>query len=168
VLQWAAQWAADDCRQCRSSAMGGNATRTAVAITMEESGVIVMDSSSGNGQQWRNRQRDSKAIAMGNGMPVAQWTAQWAADNCQQMRGQRWKQCLVFGWLVSCEITRSWQAHQKNIQVRMSTYIRYTFYYEGKKCLKPQYPSILKITKRPSSKKGRKYFSYLGFSLFLP
>jgi hypothetical protein len=36
-----------------------------------------------------------------NWTAAAQWMAQWAVDNCQQMRGQRWEQCLVFGWSVS-------------------------------------------------------------------
>ncbi len=58
------------------------------AIMMDGSSKIAMDSSSGDGQQRRrNRQRDSKAIAMGGGMAVARWTAQWAADDRHQCRG---------------------------------------------------------------------------------
>jgi hypothetical protein len=41
---------------------------------------------------------------MGYEMAVAQWTAQWAADNCQRMRGQRWEQCLVFGWSFAANL----------------------------------------------------------------
>ncbi len=72
----------------------------------------MMDGSSNNGQWQHNEQQDGKAIAMGDGTAVAQWTAQLAADNCQQMRGQRWEQCLVFGWSVSCEI---WAGPSKKI-----------------------------------------------------
>jgi hypothetical protein len=40
----------------------------AAAIGMDGSGKISMDGSSGDGQQRHNGWRDSKAIAMGNGM----------------------------------------------------------------------------------------------------
>ncbi len=43
---------------------------------------IVMDISSGGWQRQCNGQWDRKAIAMGNGMVVAQWTAQRAANDC--------------------------------------------------------------------------------------
>ncbi len=54
--------------------MGGDARWTAVAIRMDGGSVITMDGSSGNGQQRRNGQWDGKAIAMGDGTVVAQWT----------------------------------------------------------------------------------------------
>jgi hypothetical protein len=62
-----AQWAADDCRQCRSNAIGGNARWAAAVITMDCGGVIAMDSGNSDGQQWQcNGRRDSRAIAIGN------------------------------------------------------------------------------------------------------
>jgi hypothetical protein len=82
-IGWTAQMAADDCCRHRSVAMGG---WTAVAITMNEGGKIVMDSGSSDGQWRRNGQRGSKAIAMGNGMVASRWMAQWAADNCHHCR----------------------------------------------------------------------------------
>jgi hypothetical protein len=99
-----AQWAVDDCRQHRSSAMEGNARWTAVAIMMDGGGVIAMDGSCGNEKQRSNGWQDGKAITMDNGMAVARWMAQWTADNHKQMRGQRWEQCLVFVYLIGCEI----------------------------------------------------------------
>jgi hypothetical protein len=51
LAQWTAQWAADDCCQCRSGANQGNARWTAAEITMNDSGMIMMDGSSSNGQQ---------------------------------------------------------------------------------------------------------------------
>ncbi len=75
-VQLMAQWVADDCLQCRSSAMGGEARWMAAAIMMDGGGVIAMDCSSGDGQQWRNGWRDGKAIAMGSGMAAARWKAQ--------------------------------------------------------------------------------------------
>ncbi len=45
-----------------------------------------MDGGSGNGQWWHNEQRDGEAIAMGDGMAVAQWMAQWAADDRRACR----------------------------------------------------------------------------------
>ncbi len=54
---------------------------------MDSNGKIAMDSDSGDGQQQqRNGQRDSKAVAMGNRMAVAQWTSQWVVDDCHQCR----------------------------------------------------------------------------------
>ncbi len=67
-----------------------------MAITMDGSGVIAVDGGSSDGQQRHNGWRDIKGITMGNEMAVIQWMAQWAADNGQWMRGQRWEQCLVF------------------------------------------------------------------------
>ncbi len=68
--------------------MGGNVRWMAGAIMMDGGSKIAMDSSSGDGQQRRcNWQRDRKAIAMGDGMAVAQWMAQWAADDRHQCRG---------------------------------------------------------------------------------
>jgi hypothetical protein len=90
--------------------MGDNARWTAAAITMERSGKIVMCGGSGDGQRWHDWRQDGKAIAMGDETAVAQLMAQWAADNCRRMRGQRWEQCLVFGWSVCCEI---WAGRQK-------------------------------------------------------
>ncbi len=60
----------------------GDTRWTAVAITMDGHGVIAMDGSSSNGQWRRNGRLDGKAIAMGNERALAQWTAQWMADNC--------------------------------------------------------------------------------------
>jgi hypothetical protein len=68
--------------------MGGDARWMAVAITMDGGGVIAMDTGSGNGQRQQNGQLDGKAIAMGNGMTAARWTAQWAADDrCRRRSG---------------------------------------------------------------------------------
>ncbi len=53
--------------------MGGDVRWTAAATTMDGSGVIAMDSSSGNRQRWHNRPQDGKAIAMGDGTAVGQW-----------------------------------------------------------------------------------------------
>ncbi len=54
---------------------------------MDGGGEIAMDGGSGDGQQWwHNGQRDGEAIAMGNGMAVAQWMAQWVTDDCPQYR----------------------------------------------------------------------------------
>ncbi len=102
---------------------------TAAAITMGGGSVIAMDGGSGNRQQWRNGRWVGEAITMGNGLAVVQWMAQWAADDCPWMRGQRLEQCLVSGWLVSCEI---WVRLSKNIQVRMTTYMGNTYYFPGK------------------------------------
>ncbi len=55
-------------------------------IMMDGSSVIMMDSGSGDGQQQRNGQRDSRVIAMGNRMAAAHWMAQWAADDSHQHR----------------------------------------------------------------------------------
>ncbi len=52
--------------------MGGDVRWTAVAIMMDGSGKIMMDSGSGNGQPWCNGQQDSKAITIGNGTVAAQ------------------------------------------------------------------------------------------------
>ncbi len=76
VVQLMAQWAVGIFCQCRSGTMGGNARWTAVAITMDGGGMIVMDGGSGNGQCWRNRPQDGGVITMGNGTAVARWTAQ--------------------------------------------------------------------------------------------
>ncbi len=66
-------------RQCKM--VSGSKT------TMDSNGKIAMDSNSHDGQQqWRNGRQDSKAVAMGNRMAVAQWTAQWVADDCHQCR----------------------------------------------------------------------------------
>jgi hypothetical protein len=78
AAQWMAQWAADDCGQCRSGAMGGNARWTAAAITMDRGGMIAMDGGSNDGQWWCNGRQDGKTITMGNGTVVVRWTAQWA------------------------------------------------------------------------------------------
>ncbi len=59
VAQWMAQLAVNDCRQCRSGAMGGNARWMAGAITMDGRGVITMDGSGGDGQWQCNRRQDS-------------------------------------------------------------------------------------------------------------
>jgi hypothetical protein len=62
---------------------------------------IAMNSGSGDGQQRHNGRQDSDAIAIGNGMAVVQWTAQWAADNhCQcrsgAIRGEaRWMAATI-------------------------------------------------------------------------
>jgi hypothetical protein len=48
VLQWMAQWKAEDHRQCRSGTMGG---WTAAAIMMDGSSKIVMDCGSSDVQQ---------------------------------------------------------------------------------------------------------------------
>jgi hypothetical protein len=50
VAQETAQWVADDCRQCRSRAIGGNVRWTGAAIRMDSGGMIVMDSGSSDGQ----------------------------------------------------------------------------------------------------------------------
>jgi hypothetical protein len=76
AARWTAHWVVDNPHQRRSSAIGGNMRWTAVATTIDGGNKIVMDGGSGDGQQRRNGQRDGKAIAMGNGMAVAQWTAQ--------------------------------------------------------------------------------------------
>jgi hypothetical protein len=73
----------------------------AAAITMDSSAKIVMDGGSSNGQQRHNGWRDSGAIAMGDGMAVAQLTAKWAVDDhCQcrsgAMRGNtRWTAAAI-------------------------------------------------------------------------
>jgi hypothetical protein len=66
--------------------MDGNASWMAAAITMDGGGKIEMDGSSGNGQRWHNGRQDGRVIAMDNGGAVAQWTAQWVADNHHQHR----------------------------------------------------------------------------------
>ncbi len=71
ATQWAAQWAADDRCQCRSSAIGGNARWMAAAITMDGGGMIAMDGGSGDGQRRRNGRWDVKAIRMSNGTAAA-------------------------------------------------------------------------------------------------
>jgi hypothetical protein len=86
VAQWTAQWAADICCQCRRGARGGDARWTAVVIIMDGGGKIVMDGGSGNGQWQRNGQKDGKAITMGDGTEVAQWMAQWVADDGRRCR----------------------------------------------------------------------------------
>ncbi len=131
--------------------------------------MILMDGDSGNGQWWCSWWQYSEVIPIGNGTAVAQWMAQWAADICQWMRGQRWEKCLVFGWLLSCEIRSLGGPIKKTIQVRMFMYIGNAYYYATKEnCPKPQNSSILKNHTRPStSKKSRKYFSYLGLRHFI-
>jgi hypothetical protein len=86
AAQWTAQSTVDECRQCRSGAMGGYARWTASAITMDGGGKIVMDGSSGGGQQRHNGQQDSGVIMMGNKMVVAQWTAQREPCNRRQCK----------------------------------------------------------------------------------
>ncbi len=54
AARWMAQWAADDCLQGRSGAMGGNTRWMAVAITMDGGSMIMMDSSSSDGRWWCN------------------------------------------------------------------------------------------------------------------
>jgi hypothetical protein len=49
VAQWMAQWAAEDCRQCRSGAIGGNARWTSATITLDGGGVIGIDGGSSKG-----------------------------------------------------------------------------------------------------------------------
>jgi hypothetical protein len=69
AAQLTAQWAADDCRQCKSNAMGGNERWTAAAIMMDSSGMIGIDVGSGNKQQQRcNGWREGRVIAMDNEM----------------------------------------------------------------------------------------------------
>jgi hypothetical protein len=72
MARWTAQWGADDCRQCRSSSIGGNARWMAAVIMMDVGGVIVIDGGRSDGQQQQHKgQRDGRAIAMGNEMGVA-------------------------------------------------------------------------------------------------
>jgi hypothetical protein len=67
-----AQWVADNYRQCRSGAMGGNAIWTVAAIRMDGGGVIAMDGDSGDGQQCQgNGWKNGEAIAMGYETVVA-------------------------------------------------------------------------------------------------
>jgi hypothetical protein len=84
AVQWMAQWVADNCHQCKSGAMGGNTRWTAAAITMDGSSKIAMDGSSGDGQRWHNGWQDSRVTVMGDGTAVAQWMAQWAAEDCRR------------------------------------------------------------------------------------
>ncbi len=84
--QWMAQWVADNGHQLRSDAIGGNARWMAVAIMVDGSGKMAMDSGSGDEQWGHNGRQDGKEITMGNGTAVAQWMAQWAADDCHQHR----------------------------------------------------------------------------------
>jgi hypothetical protein len=58
AVQWTAQLASNDCRQHRSSTMGGNTRWTAVAITMDGGRLIAIDSNNGNRQQPCNGQWD--------------------------------------------------------------------------------------------------------------
>jgi hypothetical protein len=53
---------------------------------MDSGGMIVMDGGIGDGHWQCNERQDGKAVAMGNGMVVAQLTAQWAAYNCCQCK----------------------------------------------------------------------------------
>jgi hypothetical protein len=68
---------------------------------MDGHGVIAMDGSSSNGQWRRNGRLDGKAIAMGNERALAQWTAQWMADNCHWLRSdamggnKRWTAAVI-------------------------------------------------------------------------
>jgi hypothetical protein len=61
----------------------------------------MMDGSSGNGQQRRNRQHDSRVIIIGDGTAVVQWMAQWAADDCRRHRSSamegnaRWTAAVI-------------------------------------------------------------------------
>jgi hypothetical protein len=65
--QWTAQWAADNCRQCRSGAIGGDIRLTTAVITIDGGGMIAMDGGSGDGQQWQHSGwQDGRVIAMGN------------------------------------------------------------------------------------------------------
>jgi hypothetical protein len=55
-------------------------------MVMDIGGKIAMNGSSSNGQWQHNGRGDSGVITMGNEMAVAQWMAQWAADDCHQRR----------------------------------------------------------------------------------
>jgi hypothetical protein len=67
--------------------MSGNARWMAAAIVMDSGCKIAMDSGGSDGQRQCNGWQDGGVIMMGNGATVAQWMAQWAADNCCQRRG---------------------------------------------------------------------------------
>ncbi len=93
VARWTAQLAVDDCHQCRSGTIGGDARWNAAAITMDGGGMSAMDGSSSDGQQQQHYGwQDSRAIAMGNEMAAVQ-------DNCCQCRNSAmgvWYFRLVF------------------------------------------------------------------------
>ncbi len=95
VAWWTEQWAVYDCPRCRSSAIGGNARWTAVAITMDSGGVMVMDSGSSNVQWWRhNGQWYGRAVAMGDEMAALRVPGQWPFStplrSCTLEKKKKW------------------------------------------------------------------------------
>jgi hypothetical protein len=53
---------------------------------MHNGGKIAIDGGIGNGQRRHNGRHNGEAIATGDGIAAAQWTAQWVADDCHQRR----------------------------------------------------------------------------------
>jgi hypothetical protein len=120
-----AKWMAAAITIDRSSAIGCNTRWMAAEITMDGSSKIAINKDRDNGQQQHNEQQKDKAIAMGNMTVMAQLIAQWLADNCQWMRGQRWEQCLAIGCSVCCEI---WAGPSKNIQIHVYIHRKYILF----------------------------------------